>query len=61
FTFVLKRELGDLEGIGGMRFVGRPTEAGRTFGVVFTVTYQDVNDEERTDYVPVEPSMNWGS
>ncbi len=54
FTFILKRELGDLAGIGILRFAGRPTEAGRVLGVTFTVTYLDANDEECTDHVPAE-------
>lgn len=52
FTFMLKKELGDLEGIGVLRFAGRPTEAGTHLGVDFHVTYEDANGEERTELVP---------
>lgn len=54
FTFVLKRELGDLAGIGGLRFAGLPTDAGRALGVDFNVTYYDINGDEHRDHVPVK-------
>lgn len=60
FTFILKRELGDLTGLGGLRFAGRPTEAGRVLGVTFTISYNDVNGDEHIDYVPVEFGGGWG-
>lgn len=52
FTFTLKKELGDLEGIGILRFAGRPTDAGVAFGVDFTVSYEDVNGDPHSDHVP---------
>lgn len=60
FTFILKRELGDLTGLGSLRFAGRATEAGAAFGVVFTISYNDVNGAEQTDYLPVGAGMGWG-
>jgi hypothetical protein len=60
FTFVLRRELGDISGIGGLRFAGRPTEAGTALGVNFTVTYNDMNGDEQTDYVPAKFGYGWG-
>lgn len=59
FTFMLKRELGDLAGIGGLRFAGRPTEAGRMLGATFTISYNDVNGDEHTDYLPMEFGRGW--
>ncbi|MGB3374901.1 MAG: hypothetical protein WBA87_07160 [Microbacterium sp.] len=59
FTFVLKRELGDLEGIGVLRFAGRPTENGSVLGVDFYVTYEDVNGDEHTDHVPAKFGMSF--
>lgn len=57
FTFVLKRELGDLEGLGALRFAGRPTSMGSLHGVDFAVTYEDVNGDEHTDHVPEKFGM----
>lgn len=54
FTFILKRELGDLVGAGVLRFAGRPTDAGVALGVDFTVTYEDANSDEHTDHVPAK-------
>lgn len=54
FTFILKKELGDLVGIGVLRFAVHPTDGGATFEVDFAVTYQDANCDENTDYVPAK-------
>ncbi|WEG10090.1 hypothetical protein PU630_05935 [Microbacterium horticulturae] len=54
FTFIRKKELGDLEGIGVLRFAGRPTDSGAAFGVDFTVTYEDANGDRCSDHVPAK-------
>ena len=54
FTFILKRELGNLAGIGVLRFAGCPTDGGVAFGVDFTVTYEDANGDQRSDHVPAK-------
>jgi hypothetical protein len=60
FTFTLKRELGDLAGMGGLRFAGRPTQTGKVLGVTFTISYKDANGDDQFDYLPVEFGTGWG-
>lgn len=54
FTFILKRELGDLAGIRVLRFAGRPTDGGAAFGVDTTVTYEDANGDQHSDHAPAK-------
>jgi hypothetical protein len=51
FTFMVKKELGDLVGPGYLPFAGRPTDGGAAFGVTFWVTYEDANGDEHSDDV----------
>lgn len=60
FTFMVSKRLGDLSGVGGFKFGGRPEESGRILGVNFYVTYDDVNGDEHTDHVPKRFDRGWG-
>lgn len=51
FTFMVKKDLGDLVGPGYLPFAGRPTDGGIAFGVTFWVTYEDANGDRHTDDV----------